>query len=98
MKKHILSLLGIVLITAASGVGDSIQTDTTLEVDSGIFASVHYNTRRSILTLTFRNGAAYDYYQVSRKTYETFLRTRYKGSFFHAHINFVNFVIIILNN
>jgi len=86
VKNRIIICLGIMLIAATAVQAGSISTDTTIDLTSGVFRSVHYDTRRDILTLTFNSGAVYDYYQVSRKTYETFMRTRYKGSFFHAHI------------
>ena len=82
-----LACLFIYAVTSVSALSASpIQSDNSINLDSGIFQSVYYNSDRSILSLTFHNGAIYDYYQVSRKTYETFMRTKFKGSFFHAQI------------
>jgi len=57
-----------------------------IPVDSSVFTSVKYDGRNDVLTLLFTNGAAYEYFGVSRKTWLTLMRTEHKGSFFNAHI------------
>lgn len=55
-------------------------------VESPVFDSAMYDAEDQTLTLLFRSGAAYEYYGVSHKTWLTFMRVTYKGSFFNAHI------------
>jgi hypothetical protein len=55
-------------------------------VESSVFDAARYDGASRTLTLLFRSGHAYEYYGVSRKTWLTFMRVKYKGSFFNAHI------------
>jgi hypothetical protein len=53
---------------------------------SAVFQSASYDPVEPALTLVFRNGNAYRYAGVSRKTWLTFMRVTHKGSFYNAAI------------
>ena len=40
----------------------------------------------SVLQIVFKSGTTYDYYNVSKETYETFLDAKSVGSYFHKFI------------
>ena len=71
---------------SAEGRAQTWQPGETYAIDGGPIASAQYDESQERLTLVFRSGATYAYAAVSRKTWLTFMRVQYKGSFFNRHI------------
>lgn len=90
MRHILLIVLLLAGSPASSGAESREDTRSSEEVlkplRSPVFEAAGYDGHRKTLILEFKSGALYEYWPVSRKTYQTFLRTDYKGSFFHAHI------------
>jgi hypothetical protein len=52
-------------------------------VQSSLLARVAYDSRRAILQVTFRNGAAYQYAGVPAEIYQGLLQADSKGAYFN---------------
>lgn len=61
--------------------------NTMIPVENSLFRAAKYDGSRRVMTLIRSNGAVYEYYGVSRKTFYTFMRVRRKTSFYNAHIH-----------
>ncbi|MCU1273028.1 MAG: hypothetical protein JWO48_459 [Bryobacterales bacterium] len=55
-------------------------------VASTTLASVSYFPDRQLLELEFRNGAVYQYFDVSLNDYRQLLTADSKGTYFNSHI------------
>jgi hypothetical protein len=55
-------------------------------VQSSLLARVAYDSRRAILQVTFRNGAAYQYAGVPAEIYQGLLQADSKGAYFNQCI------------
>lgn len=55
-------------------------------MDSTSLASAYYKPDEEVLTITFRNGGTYRYFQVPNRTYHSLLRAPSKGGFFTRRI------------
>ena len=54
--------------------------------NSQVFEGASYQGETKTLTLRFTKGIIYEYYNVSRKTFVTFMKVDNKGEFFNEHI------------
>jgi len=59
---------------------------TWLPLESKMFLSVAYDANKRILSLRFRSGDVYRYFQFSNDDYQHFLRAESKGRHFLSNI------------
>lgn len=55
-------------------------------VQSSNLASVGYDSDSQILEIMFRNGSAYQFFNVPEGVYQDLVFARSKGSYFHSRI------------
>lgn len=60
-----------------------LRMTNAIAVRSSLLARVAYESRRAILQVTFRNGAAYQYAGVPVETYQALLQADSKGAYFN---------------
>ena len=53
---------------------------------SSLIQSASYDEAAKILTITFKSGSAYDYYDVPKKIFEAFVEADSKGHFLNERI------------
>lgn len=58
----------------------------SLPVTSSLLAGVAYDHDRAILQLAFRSGAVYQYFGVTRRSYQELLQAESQGAYFNRHI------------
>jgi hypothetical protein len=57
-----------------------------IEKDSTVIQSWHYDYELETLTLRFKNGTVYEYYDVAESTYNAFAKADSLGEFFNSEI------------
>ena len=60
-----------------------------VQVESQHLRSVTYNKGSSTLTITFKRGGTYKYYDVPQKIYEDLLEAESKSTYFRSNIKMV---------
>ena len=55
-------------------------------VGSGLFSTIRYQESSGTLTLIFKSGYGYEYYDVPRPCYQGFIMTGTKGAYFNSRI------------
>lgn len=55
-------------------------------VSSSNIASIGYDESSQILEVEFKSSDVYQYYNVSKDTYETFMDAGSKGRYFHKYV------------
>ncbi|MBC8140135.1 MAG: KTSC domain-containing protein [Armatimonadetes bacterium] len=62
-------------------------TDTdSVAVDSTMLQAVAYHAETQVLTLTFHDGAVYEYDDVPQSVYDELLNAESKGQYAHSRI------------
>ena len=57
-----------------------------VRLNSTVVQSAGYQDCLALLELGFRDGAVYQYFQVSEQTFQELLRAESKGAYFNANI------------
>ena len=57
-----------------------------LEKDSSVIITFNYDQEEETLTIRFRSGATYEYYDVPENTYYAFVQADSLGEFFNSEI------------
>jgi KTSC domain len=55
-------------------------------VDSTAILRIHYDAELSTLSITFKTGRRYEYFDVEPEVYRAFLAADSRGGFFNHHI------------
>jgi hypothetical protein len=63
-----------------------LRIENAVAVQSSLLATVAYDSRRAMLQVIFRDGAAYQYAGVPIETYEALLQAHSKGAYFNHRI------------
>lgn len=58
----------------------------TIEKDSSVILTFHYDQEEETLTVRFRSGAVYEYYDVPEGTYYAFVQADSLGEFLNSEI------------
>lgn len=65
---------------------NTLSDTIAVAVHSTMLQAVAYDAAARLLTLTFHDGAVYEYGNVPPSVYDALLRAESKGEYVHAHI------------
>lgn len=95
MKKVMVVIAGVALVSGAlvlyplapgSSFASPSDQETVVPVASDIFDAIGYQEARGTLTLSFREGYRYEYYDVPPACYYALVRAACKGAYFNRQI------------
>jgi hypothetical protein len=76
----------ITSLTQFTNDNNQMRKVETLEKESSVVMTFHYDKDEETLTIRFRSGAVYEYYDVPQSTYDAFVKAESLGTYLNNEI------------